>query len=660
MKKAFILVACFIILALAVSCDGPLMESITGLKSADSSVLIRLAGTDGRTVMPVEPQFSSFELTLINGDNELTPDASDINGAGVTVNVTEGTWTIILKGYQIINGKSLLAAQGHETLNVTADRNKYTVSITLEPIAIDGSVDNGLFSFNITLPEGVDSAILNIDCESFDLLNSVTGSISLAPGYYDLSVFLAKNGQSAGIFESVHIYSGLESPANLDLSYIIFTDKVYLAGQLGGIRIGTIVITNEDGNIIKTIQLNSSAEKRSDLWLADIPSVNIGEKIFIALEFNGETAVTEISELAANGNTDIDLTLAPASAKYIDLAGWYSEKNTNGIEIEFGFDVTVNFIRVKNNSSIENIILPNVVTAKGFKASDYASGSVTGFELYNAADRSGLITAIDAAQVECDSAIISVNGKEYKSSTLWVTSAEKAAYQNAINDAITAKYNPVLTDAEISGAEAVLAAAAAVFENAKKPGAYKVDKSPLEQAIANANAKMTGVIKAANGSTTLNTALWASFEMFAALETAVANAQAYVNSADNNEDDQSVVTAETAALNSATAAFVPQNGSLIETVFGFSYTFNGPQDETITLAMANAVISWVKGDKLTVNVAQAFDSYQWYVDGKAIAGATGNSITLNARDYSVTTHNLTLRVTKNGAPYTKTLTFKVE
>ena len=661
MKKSFVSAACLVILAFIISCDNPVLDLYRDLKSSDSNVLIRLAGSsDSRTIMPVAPKFSKFELSVRDGDgNEIdSPDASDINGAGVKINLSEGEWTITLYAYQEIGNDDILAAQGSASLTVTSKETEYNVFITLEPIAIKDSNGSGLFSFDITLPSGVDSAILNINNKSFNLIESNTGSIQLAAGYYDLSVFLTKNGQSAGVFESVHIYSGLESPAALDLSYIVFSNQVYLAGTLGGVRIGTIKITGESGNVIGSKVLNYSSDTHSNSWLTDISSVNIGKNITIDFEFNGEKVTETISALASNGYAGIELNLNPASAKYINLAGWYSEKNAAGTELNFGFDVTANFIRVIKSGSTENIILENAVTAQEFKASDYSDGFITGFEIYNAADRGGLTSAINAAQIVCDSAVVSVNGKEYKSSVLWVTSAEKTAYQNAVNSAITAKYNPVLTDAEISAAQAALAAASAAFENAKKPGAYKVDKSPLEQAIVNANAKMTGVTKAADGKTTLNTALWASFEMFAALETAAANAQAYINSADNNEDDQSVVTAETAALNSAIAAFIPQNGSLIETVFGFNVTFNKPQDETITLSAAQA-ISWVKGDKLTVNVSEPFDSYQWYVDGKIIAGASGNTIILNARDYSVTTHTLTIRVTKNDVPYTKTLYFTV-
>jgi hypothetical protein len=62
---------------------------------------------------------------------------------------------------------------------------------------------------------------------------------------------------------------------------------------------------------------------------------------------------------------------------------------------------------------------------------------------------------------------------------------------------------------------------------------------------------------------------------------------------------------------------------------------------------------------LTITVQQSFSAYQWYVDGALLSGKTNNEITLAARDFHIGTHTVTVKVTANGMPYTKTLTFKV-
>ncbi|MCL2211895.1 MAG: hypothetical protein FWB95_08240 [Treponema sp.] len=87
------------------------------------------------------------------------------------------------------------------------------------------------------------------------------------------------------------------------------------------------------------------------------------------------------------------------------------------------------------------------------------------------------------------------------------------------------------------------------------------------------------------------------------------------------------------------------------------YNFVSPQDENITLGEAQT-LSWAANDSLIINVKEEFDSYQWYVDG-AITGETGNSITLNARDFSSGAHIVTLKVFKGSTPYTKTIKFTV-
>jgi len=90
------------------------------------------------------------------------------------------------------------------------------------------------------------------------------------------------------------------------------------------------------------------------------------------------------------------------------------------------------------------------------------------------------------------------------------------------------------------------------------------------------------------------------------------------------------------------------------------YTFIEPQDETIILT-ASQTLSWIANDEMTVTVTGNFDTYQWYIDGTIENGATQDTITLFARDFSAGTHNVTLKVTKEGSilPYTKTLKFTV-
>jgi uncharacterized repeat protein (TIGR02543 family) len=86
--------------------------------------------------------------------------------------------------------------------------------------------------------------------------------------------------------------------------------------------------------------------------------------------------------------------------------------------------------------------------------------------------------------------------------------------------------------------------------------------------------------------------------------------------------------------------------------------FTGPRDETITLSGAQD-LSWSANTALTVSVSGSFSAYRWALDGAILAGKTQNTLTLRARDLSITQHTLTAVVTKNGVEYTKRMTFKV-
>jgi hypothetical protein len=95
-----------------------------------------------------------------------------------------------------------------------------------------------------------------------------------------------------------------------------------------------------------------------------------------------------------------------------------------------------------------------------------------------------------------------------------------------------------------------------------------------------------------------------------------------------------------------------------------SVRFTGlPQDETITLSGADTPLSWAANTPLTVSVGEDFVVNRWELDGEALAGETGQTITLNARNLAVNRHTLTVFVTKSAGEsavrYTKSLTFTV-
>jgi hypothetical protein len=63
---------------------------------------------------------------------------------------------------------------------------------------------------------------------------------------------------------------------------------------------------------------------------------------------------------------------------------------------------------------------------------------------------------------------------------------------------------------------------------------------------------------------------------------------------------------------------------------------------------------------LTVTLEGEYTSHAWYVDGAAVHDANGASIALDAANYSARKHTLTVRVVKDGKPYSKEINFEVK
>jgi len=628
---------------LIMSCKNPVASTASKKPTANITIKLgelaktgEIAGSINRTVQSVKnPVFDGgFDLTLQKeGETEMpVADTTGIDGAGVKVSLSDGKWTIRLKAYRFVSGQRVLAAKGSKTVNVTP--SPQTIVIDLEPLAMnDPDAGLGVLNYTITLPaspESLASASLYLKDSNGNPVNgynpldltqagNLSGSIDIAPGFYDLRVILTKNGQSTGDFTSVHIYSGLPSNAEIDLSEAIFDDKVYIMGTLGGVRLGTLGLSlNASGsNPFKTLELGgiesiNNGAKRSTIWTTDIPSSYIGQNIYAVQEFNGEKDVKLITALPEYGVTDVALTLIPSDTDFIDVAPWYSQLTVSGgnhpeyaangsagdywqsapdngsvwLELDFGFNVTVsaadlvfngNFADVynlayQNGSNWENVVYNyrnatnsayrdffTAVTASKFKwqvPSIGGNAPALNFSLYKAADRGDLAAAIAAAEDNYTSATGSQGGYIVEDGDV------KQAYEDAIAAAQDVCNDISSTDQEIAEAIDALERTGADFDAAKTlPGDVK-------------------------------------------------------------------------------------------------YIFKGPKDETITLSEGNT-LSWMNNETLHITVVETFASYEWYVDGTKINGEDDNNITLYARNYSLGTHTVTLKVTKGGIPYTKSLIFAV-
>jgi len=251
---------------------------------------------------------------------------------------------------------------------------------------------------------------------------------------------------------------------------------------------------------------------------------------------------------------------------------------------------------------------------------------------------------------------ISVDGNDVHKSRYWVTPSAVSEFDGAIKTASSIYIKTNATQNEINTAVSNLQNASNKFDSGKQFGKNEIDRLALRNTIRNAEAKLADVVIAENGSTILKTVKWVNQEMFDALKNANETAgKLYADDHAVQEDVDAMVT----ALEDAIRAFNPQPGLL--TAGGISYVFNQPKDENIVLSYAQT-LSWIKNDTLKISVTGSYDSYLWtYIDGvNVIQTGTSNSLTVNARDFGTGTYSISLRVTKDSVPYTKTLTFNVE
>jgi hypothetical protein len=89
-----------------------------------------------------------------------------------------------------------------------------------------------------------------------------------------------------------------------------------------------------------------------------------------------------------------------------------------------------------------------------------------------------------------------------------------------------------------------------------------------------------------------------------------------------------------------------------------TFTFEESADESFTLP-ENQTLSWTANTLLNLTVGGNYERYQWYLDTLPLDN-TGASLSISANQLELGIHNLTVRVTKDGIPYSKELKFTVE
>lgn len=96
-----------------------------------------------------------------------------------------------------------------------------------------------------------------------------------------------------------------------------------------------------------------------------------------------------------------------------------------------------------------------------------------------------------------------------------------------------------------------------------------------------------------------------------------------------------------------------QTGSLLLIISVIS-----PTDATITLSQNDDIIA-SPTSSIAVGITEAFDSYEWSLDGVTLSGQTANNLTLVCSSLDLGVHHLVVFVTRNGVLFSKALRFFV-
>jgi len=388
---------------LILACEAPFNMAPETEGNTETKVVISVNKGDGRTVRPSVPVFTRYKLILQKegGAPIVTENALGLLGDTdtETVYLSNGNWTITIEAFRMLalgNTTTLtevMAARGSKTVPV-AGNEVIEAILDLYVLPIEGG-GKGVMSWDITLPTltpALTTATITLKQGTTTVMNETSllgtgnkGRISLDPGYYDLFIFLIRgegnSSVSRGEYHAVQIYSGLESPAVINLSDLTnadFTDKVIVAAAITGLRRGTVTVhevTVEGGVEVigpalgTSLTLNGSSPPASlpgnvanpdaGKWTtypnAFTPSVNFTtadiEKTYLFRQtFSGRTAEERVTLVDAK-SVAVSLKLPYDNSPYRNIAPDYGDLRTPArSQQEIGFLADSGFAATQSQS----------------------------------------------------------------------------------------------------------------------------------------------------------------------------------------------------------------------------------------------------------------------------------------------------------------------
>jgi len=222
-------------------CPDVIKPEQTDALAGTGRVIVSVVGTGERTILPGAPEFSKFEFTFEPLDGQPgRGKVTVIAGGGATepVELVEGKWNIIAKGFVNISGIEGIAngeyraAEGRQD-NVTVNAGK-TASVSIDLKGAVQAGEKGVFTWDMSLLEGAESATMAIrtiegaNVKEINLKANPRGDTALDSGYYLVTLIL--DSQPAKT-EILHIYGGMTSSA--DLNVLFFNNLDAMANYIG-------------------------------------------------------------------------------------------------------------------------------------------------------------------------------------------------------------------------------------------------------------------------------------------------------------------------------------------------------------------------------------------------------------------------------------------
>jgi hypothetical protein len=541
-------------------------------------------------------------------------DDVNLTGGSGSVSLAPGEWTITVTAF---TGSYDEAGRGSATVTVKSGQ---TATANITPGPITGGGKKGDFRYSVTIPS-VNSATLRLASVAsntavggtpIDLKAAAGGSAGNAAntltgidaGYYLMHIRLEQGGRYAGRTEVVHIYDGLETAA------------VY-------------VFTNDDFFTVNTVTVSPStvtvAKGATQLFTATVTGIgNPAQTVNWTVDGGGaETTInitTGVLSVAAN-ETAMTLTVTATSTMDTSKSGTAT--------------VTVAM------SAIE-------AAAVAFKSAHSAILSKT-VENITVADEGGVNAALAAydnlAQAVKDLLTdekILLDNLKTKIEGLKAAAAFKTAHS-----AILAKAMGTVAISDEAEVDAALAAYGSLAQAAK-------DLLTNEKTLLNNQKAKIEALKAVPAfKTAHNVILSKTVGNITIADGSAVNAALTAYSG-LSQTAQDLLTGEKALLDSLKAKIDTLGvGKITTLVYPTDAASGALSNSPITIAK----IAGSNPTTRLLTVSGDFHSYQWRVDG--LTRGSGKTFTLNAGDYALGAHQISLEVTLNGAVYSKFGSFTV-